>query len=153
MHVSEIRKNKVIQIGIVVRDLEKTAAAWERFLGISPSVDTVKDYSITKATYKGQPCYGLLKQAIFDLGNVQIELISPYGDEASAWRDSMEQDGEGLHHLAFFADDTEKAAKEMEALGYPLMQTGHWPDEPKDGTYAYFDARGGLKSIIELLNY
>jgi methylmalonyl-CoA/ethylmalonyl-CoA epimerase len=146
-----VYKKKVTQIGILVSDIEKATKEWEKFTGIKSEIFTIERYEVTGATYMGKPCYGLIKQALFNLSNVQIELISPYGDEPSVWKDCLDQNGEGLHHLAFVTDNVDDAIKEFEVSEMPLMQIGHWPAEPKDGTYAYMDARNSLKTIIELL--
>jgi len=149
--MSAIDKTRLGQIGILVRDIEASAAAWARFLGVEPPpITQTYGYEVTHATYQGKPCQGLLRQAKFNLENIQIELISPVGDAPSVWRDCLERDGEGLHHLAFRAADMASAVAETTALGYPLLQTGSWPLSPKDGRYAYADARGEIHTILEL---
>jgi len=39
-------------------------------------------------------------QAFFELGSVQIELIQP-DENPSVWREDLDKNGEGIHHIAF----------------------------------------------------
>jgi methylmalonyl-CoA/ethylmalonyl-CoA epimerase len=150
--MTAVNKTKVTQIGIMVKDLEKSVAAYEEFLGVKADyVGVTEKYEVTKAEYKGKPCYGRCYQALFNLDNVQIELVSPYGDEPSVWRDCLEKDGEGLHHLAFLTDNIQDTMNKMQAEGVEVMQYGTWPDEPKPGQYAYMDTRPEIKAIVEML--
>ena len=149
--MSGTKKGKITQIGILVWDIEKATAAWKKFLGVEPILAETAEYNVTGATYGKNPCYGMIKQAMFNIENTQIELISPSNDEASVWRDCLEKNGEGLHHIAFLTDNSDESVEELEKDGYPVMQFGYWPDEPKNGKYTYVDARDGLKTIVELL--
>lgn len=144
-------RKRVTQIGILVADIEAASAEWAQFTGQASEIFLTEPYEVTGATYRGQPCYGRLKQAFFNLDNVQIELISPFGDEPSVWRDCLEKNGEGLHHLAFMTDQMDEDVHVLEKKGLRVMQSGHWPAEPVDGTYVYLDGRNSLKTIVELL--
>lgn len=150
--MSVINRKKVTQIGILVWDLDKAAAAWKKYLGVEPYIGETADYQVTGATYKGEACYGRIKQAMFDLDNIQIELIAPIGDEPSIWHDYLEEHGEGIHHIAFSSDDTDAAVQELEQDGKPVIQYGTWPAEPRDGRYTYLDAQDDLKVILEILD-
>ena len=133
--MAKIRTKQIRQIGILVRDLEKSVAAFERFLELW-----------------GKPCYGRCHQALFNLENIQIELVSPYGEGDSVWKECLDRDGEGLHHLAFKTDNIKEALKDVEdRSNAKLMQYGTWPDFPKNGQYAYMDVHSEIKTIVELL--
>lgn len=150
--MSAMNKKRITQIGIMVRDIEKAAEEWARLLGVEkPKINITEGYEITHATYKGEPCKGRLAQAPFNLENIQIELVSPYGDEPSVWKDCLEKDGEGLHHIAFKTEDIEDSKTELEEMGMQFMQYGEWPVQPRNGCYTYMDGRDSVKTIIELL--
>jgi methylmalonyl-CoA/ethylmalonyl-CoA epimerase len=151
--MDKIRTTQIRQIGILVRDLEKAVAAYEKFLGRKADfVGITDEYEVTKQELWGKPCYGRCYQALFNLDNIQIELISPYGEGDSVWRECLEKDGEGLHHLAFKTSNIQGAIKEVEKRSdAKLMQYGTWPDSPKYGQYAYMDCRSEIRTIIELL--
>ena len=113
--MAKVRTKQVRQIGILVRDLEKSAAAFERFLGVKADyIGVTESYEVTKQELWGKPCYGRCYQALFNLDNIQIELVSPYGEGDSVWKECLERDGEGLHHLAFKTNDIKEAIKDME---------------------------------------
>ena len=138
----------VTQIGILVHDIDKAAAAYSAFLGIGNPRRTITDeepHSQTK--YLGKPTKARSKLAFFDVGpNLQIELIQP-DHEPSTWRHDLDQNGEGFHHIAFGIRDMKGNIKKLEAEGMPLLQTGEYTG----GRYAYVDANDSLKLVLELL--
>jgi len=140
--------NLICQIGLVCRDVEAAAAAWAKLLSVpTPKIIQSGKIEDSRAELWGNPCPARCKQAFFNCGQVQIELIQP-DDEPSVWRDIMEERGEGLHHIAF---DIKQGMKEtcamLSTLGWPVMQKGEYTG----GRYAYIDARKDLKLILELL--
>ncbi|MBE5778599.1 MAG: VOC family protein [Clostridiales bacterium] len=138
------------QVAVICHDIEATKKAYALFLGkeVPPTVDA-GEYSVTKTEYYGQanPDASCV-MAFFDLGNIQLELIQP-NEAKSTWRDFLEKNGEGLHHLAFNVPDINKAMDDMKAQGFELTQFGYYGDG--SGAYAYFDATKQLKCFVELL--
>jgi len=146
-----IEKTKVIQIGVLTANIEKTIGAWAKFLGQeAPPIHQLPPYEESHALYNGEPCYGLNRQAFFEFGNVQLEIIEPLGDAPSYWRDCLEKNGEGLHHLAFGVKDLDGCMRSMEAAGFGTgAQAGDFPG----GRYGYMDATGSMNMIIEFLEF
>jgi len=139
---------KVAQIGIIVKDIEKTAKAYADFLGLPmPSISETAGIESSRATYRGEPCEATAKLAFFKVGEgIDIELIQP-DEKPSTWREFLNERGEGVHHIAFWIKDTAGKVKKLEAAGMTLLQTGEWGT----GRYAYLDAMDSLKTIIETL--
>ena len=149
-----MKTDQVVQIGFLVKDIEKTARAWADFLGVEmPEIFMTGPQEETHAVYRGKPCPGRIRQACMDLANIQLELIEPIGEEPSYWQECLDRDGEGLHHIAFRMDDSERELKEFEQQGHPVMQQGEWKEEPHNGFYAYLDMQDSLKCVIELLGH
>lgn len=147
-------KTKVVQIGLLVRDIHKASADWASFLGCEiPEVNCTEGYKVSHAQYRGEPCHGRMDQAVFHLGELEIELISPAGAEPSFWKECLERDGEGLHHIAFRTREIERDMQSLADQGCEIVQKGSWPDTPRDGSYAYADASEKLKCIVELLDF
>ncbi len=148
-----IRTTQIRQIGILVKDLEKSVKAFEKFLGQKVDfMGVTESYEVTRQELRGKPCHGRCYQALFNLENIQIELVSPYGEGDSVWKECLEKDGEGLHHLAFKTNNIKEAMKDIEERsGAELIQYGTWPDSPEVGKYAYMDVRPEIKTIVELL--
>lgn len=93
-------------IGIVVRDLEATAAALERTLGLK--LEGVENYQNT------------LRIGFLPLGAIDIELIEPLTDEGMNAQ-FLREHGEGIHHVAFAVQDLEASLKEALHQGARLL--------------------------------
>ena len=139
---------RVRQIGILTHNIEATAEKWAAFLGIPvPAVSLSDGYDKTQAELYGKPCYGRCYQAFINFDNIQIEFIQPMDDEPSIWRECMDRDGEGLHHLAFEVKNMAENVKQCEEKGWGLQQKGEYTG----GRYAYINSIGDLKMVTEFL--
>lgn len=146
MSEGRINQNYVIQIGLLVKDIDKVAKAWADFLGIPvPEIRLNNPYSITKAVYKGNPCPARIKQTAFEFGNLEMELISPVDEQPSYWHDRLKEDGEGVNHISFLIRDRDGVAHEMAHRSMPRLQTGIF----KNGTYSFYDSVDELKVYLE----
>ena len=143
--------NLMTQVGMVVKDIEKTKKKWAEFFGV-PVPPTVGsgDYQVTQAKYMGEPApkAGCL-MAFFNAGpNMQFELIQPNG-EKSTWQDFLDTKGEGIHHIAFKVQGMDKYIEVCAKEGLKCVQRGKYGDG--SGEYAYMDGEEDFKCIIELL--
>ena len=142
--------NLVAQVGLIVKNVEETKRKWAEFLGVEvPETQPIGDYAVTKTEYQGEPApKAYCWIAFFDVGpGLQLELIQP-NEEPSTWRDYLEQNGEGIHHIAFQVKDSRLAVTKAEAAGLKLVQRGVYGDG--SGEYNYLDAPD-LKCLIEFL--
>ena len=140
--------NLCVQIGIVVKDIEKTTAEYAKFFGVDiPPIGMTGAYEDANTHRYGEPTTARCKQSFFNIGpNIDIELIEPVG-EPSVWLDDLNERGEGLHHIAFNVVDMDGLLKKTEEAGYALRQRGKWDT----GHYAYIDTKEQLKLVVELL--
>ena len=139
---------RVVQIAVVVRDLEKSAQAYAAFFGLPvPPIFTTEPGHVVHQTYRGQPSDAQCRLAFFELENTTIELIQPLGG-ASSWQEILDQNGEGIHHIAFKVTDTAGKVRTLAANGMPLFHQG---GDPATGQFSYFDAREKLGLLIETL--
>jgi len=137
----------VTQIGILVHDIEKTAQAFADFLGVEkPSWSLTDTPDKAQTEFRGRSSEARAKLAFFNLGSLQLELIEP-DHNASTWRESLDKNGEGLHHIAFVVEGLNEKVTALERKGMPLLQKGEYTG----GRYAYVDTLRDLKVIIELL--
>ncbi len=138
----------VTQIGILVKDIEKASQDYADFLGVdNPGYIITDTIEKTQAEYRGEPCNARAKLAFFNVGdNLVIELIEP-DMNPSTWREDLDKNGEGFHHIAFVVDGMKEKVMLLERNGMPLVQKGEYTG----GRYAYVDAREKLKLMIELL--
>jgi catechol 2,3-dioxygenase-like lactoylglutathione lyase family enzyme len=140
----------IVQVAFVVHDVEATAKKVGDFFGLEvPKATQTGPIEVTQAVYRGEPTHGGNRQIIFNFGQVALELIQP--DEGpSAWREALDANGEGFHHLAFRVKDAPGKVKALKDKGYTEIMTGKWGgDHP--GMYSYVDTSKDLKFIIELL--
>ena len=142
-----IGTNLVCQIGLVVKDIEKSAAAYCDVLGLpKPNIVVTDEFEKARTVYRGQPTEARAKLAFFDMGQVQIELIEPDG-KPSTWQEVLDEKGEGIHHIAFVVKDSDKVVTYLESKGGELVQQGHYTG----GMYSYVDTTPQLHLVLELL--
>ncbi|MGB4703909.1 MAG: VOC family protein [Candidatus Saccharicenans sp.] len=142
--------DKVVQVGIVVKDIEKAARAYAEILGTEVPTRFLTD-TLDKAhtEFRGKPTEARAKLAFIELKNITIELIEPVGGP-STWRELLDEHGEGVHHLAFEVKGMDEKIKLLAGHGLPLIQKGDY----EGGRYAYIDGTKRLAVILELLeNY
>lgn len=139
--------NVITQIGLVVNDIEKTSQAYANFFGVEkPNWFWTDAVEVAQTEMRGEKSEARAKLAFFDMGSLQLELIEP-DQNPSTWRESLNQNGEGFHHIAFEIKGMKDKISIMEAGGMPLLQKGEYTG----GRYAYMDTFSELKVLVELL--
>jgi hypothetical protein len=138
----------VVQIGLLVNDVEKTAGKYAEFFGIEkPEIIITDGYDLAKTEYNDKPSETRAKLAFFKVGEkLEIELIEP-DKNPSTWRDVLDENGDGFHHIAFIVNGMKEKVMQLEQNGMKLLQKGEY----KGGRYAYVDALSDLKLVLELL--
>jgi methylmalonyl-CoA/ethylmalonyl-CoA epimerase len=137
----------IVQIGVVVKDIEKASAAYADLLGVGTPkwlwTDT-EDKAHTQ--FKGKPSPARAKLAFIELKNLTLELIEP-DSNPSTWREFLDTKGEGVHHIAFEIKGIEAKTALLTKKGMSLLQKGDY----EGGRYAYIDGAARLGLILELL--
>ena len=140
----------VIQVGIVVRDLERALEAHTRLWGIRPwRIYTYGPDLLTGLTYRGEPGRFSMRLALAG-EDPQLELIEPL-EGPSIYHEWLDRHGEGLHHVAILVDSLEETIATMAAAGYGLLQAGYGFGPDGDGGFAYFDTERDLSLIVEAI--
>lgn len=146
-----LEQRNFAQIGFLVHDIEESKKQFARLFGVEePETVSSGEYEVTKTVYLGKPAPDAeCKMAFFHLTEgVQLELIEP-GTAPSAWRDYLDQHGEGMHHIAFHVNGMEKCIEKCKEKGMTLLQSGEYNDA--SGRYAYLDGLNKYKCVMELL--
>lgn len=141
----------VTQVAIVTDDIEAASAHWAALLGVETPVARWTDGRDKAHTlYRGEPSEGRARLAFFELGSqVRLELIQP-DEHPSTWREFLDANGPGLHHIAFNLKGMDTVLARLDAADIHLVQKGDYTG----GRYAYVDGSGPLGCILELLeNY
>ncbi len=126
---------KVDQIGVVVRDLERTAKFLEEKFGIGPFAVIDYDHPTAK-----------IKIGLAFLENLQLELIEVVEGE-SIHSKFLERSGEGIHHIGFFVKDVEEAKRWAEENGMKVAEEG----DVAGVRYAYLDTEDQAGLTIEFI--
>jgi len=139
---------RVVQVGIIVKDIVKTRAAWAKLLGVEePPIIETEGWESSHMAFKGKPSDGRAKLAFFRLENMAIELIEPI-DGPSTWQDFLKKHGDGVHHIAFNIENLDETLKKCKEMGISVEQRGDY----KGGCYIYADSKHKLGATIELLH-
>ena len=137
----------VTQIGIIVKDIEKAVELYSHLLSVEPPpIDITSGFEKANTHYNGLPTHAKAKLAFFNLGQVQLELIEPIGED-STWKAHLDNSGETVHHIAFEVPNTDQAIAYLGDQGLPVEQQGDYTG----GRYTYIDSRDQLGVALELL--
>ena len=145
----------IFQIGIIVRDVEKAAAKFRELMDIcqEPVMNRVGRALSDQecgTVYRGDAqSMASCITCTFQMDNVEVEFIQPYGEYPSEWKAFLDTRGEGLHHLGIKIQDVEKTRERFARLGYEEVQSGSWGE----GEYHYFDTAGALGFLTEALKF
>lgn len=137
----------VCQVALVVDDIARTAANYATVFGVPvPNIIETGPAAKTTIRFRGETTPGRAKLTFFNLGALQLELIEPI-DGPSTWREVLEKNGAGLHHIAFRVGNSRETSEKLAGLGATVVQTGEFGT----GNYAYVDATRPLGAVLELL--
>jgi methylmalonyl-CoA/ethylmalonyl-CoA epimerase len=147
MSKREFGSNIICQVGLIVRDVERSAEAYSQVFGMpKPTVIITDEADVAKTTYKGEPTNTRAKLAFFNMGQVSLELIEPIGGP-STWQEFLDDKGEGVHHIAFRVKGTDEVVTFLGEQGIGVVQQGYYTG----GMYTYVDSAPALGVILELL--
>jgi len=143
-----LKTDIVTQVGILVHDIEEAIQNYADILGMEkPGWILTGDLAEAQTEFRGKPSEARAKLAFFKVGEtLTLELIEP-DHNPSTWREDLDKNGEGIHHLAFNIKGMNETIARLEANGIPLIQRGEYTG----GRYAYLDANKTFKTVIELL--
>lgn len=136
---------KVLQVGLVVRNLEQSIKNYEQ-CGIGPwTVRELGPSNMKDLTVHGERVDFSMRVGQSRIGEVNWELIEPL-DDKSAYAEFLRDRGEGVHHIAFETTEGFTETKEFfKGKGVGLLQDGKANIE-----FAYIDSEGLLSTIAEI---
>lgn len=140
--------HKMVQIGIVVKDLEKTVQMMKSVFGWE--VFSYADTPTGTKLYYGKEEDFSVRMAFIRFEHIEIELLQPTRGR-NVWQDYLDRFGEGIHHILFDVNNFEKAKTCLESQGIMMVQTGPSARYP-GAKWAYFDATEQLGYYVECFN-
>ena len=141
-----MKEKKIIQVGIVVKDLEKMVKQYNDFFGAGPW--DIYEYGpprMTEGTYMGKPADWSAVIGFCQTGDVQLELIQPLKGP-NIYFDHLENKGEGLHHIKERFDNCQEVVEEYRKKGVSMIQSGKF----SGGEFYYFDTVPFLGILYEI---
>jgi len=139
--------HEITHIGLIVRDIEKSAAEYGARFGIKvPGIGETDPREKSGALYRGKPTEARARLCHIPMGHIQTELIQPLGGP-SVWKDFLDAQGEGVHHVAIVVKDSRAESAAAELAGFPVMQEGDFGT----GRYVYLDTYKSLGLCVELI--
>ena len=142
-----------LQVCILVKDLEDAMKRYSDLLGIEKySVYVVDTRELPGVTYRGQPADYRVTVAIANVDTWQIELMMPERGE-SIYKEVLDRQGEGIHHLGFIVNQNYDAAvSDLAARGFQHTQGGPIVGTDRTGRFDYFDSKDHPGIILEVLD-
>ena len=143
-----IQLKRLVQIGIVVADLDRTTKLLTSLFGFGPfRFVEWPDRPESKYYYRGVEERIRIKQAFVQLGEVEVELIQPI-EGHNGYQDFLDETGGGIHHLLFEVPDIDPVIQELAKSGVTVLQAG---TGIRPGTrWALLDTQKLLGFLVEL---
>jgi hypothetical protein len=142
----------LVQIGVVVRDLDRATAALSEIFGIGPfrTIDwPPADRADIERYYYSELGDFSARMAFTELGPVELELIQPLEGE-SIWADFLRDHGEGIHHIRFNVPDIEPVIHYLAGHGIQAAQMG---SGIRPGTtWVNFDTQARVGFVMEAMS-
>ena len=135
-----------LQNGYLIRDLDAAVEHWTQVLGIGPFF-VIESVQMVEPQYRGKPLELDMSIALANSGDLQIELIRQNCDTPSIYREWLERDQLGLHHLGYFVDDIEAAMAQVPG-GARYVQHGRTAG---GGAFAYIETEAHPGTYAELI--
>ncbi len=147
---------KITQIGIIVRDRDKSAKLYSDLFGINTSRGT---FYVNHVEMHGQPVVpaeSVADNSMANLGGLQFELIQPKSGP-STWQEFLDLHGPGAHHFSFSSVESgDSIMQALKGAGYGVEMQALMGDPPKTGpsggySFAYIATQRdkGIGTILE----
>lgn len=149
--------HRIHHVGLIVTDIERSMAFYNKLLGQEPDILTTVDNSKGMSEQIGEPGMNegdvVATMAFYDVDNTSIELIEVAKPDKDI--EQLHVARPGSKHLCFQVDDVEETYAAMKAEGYTFKvdHPAHYDEgQPKlNGIgFAYFyDPDGNVLEILE----
>ena len=148
--MNEIKLQKFDQIGIVVKDIEKSRQLFSALLDFQKELKIFEQD--TKVIYKGKEVLFKLKKIQQNWGGKQIEIVQVmHSNGDHLYSEFLKEGREGLHHLGIYTKDAESYIKHFkEKYDINVIQHGQLG---KRVSFHYLDTKDALGFFLELISF
>jgi catechol 2,3-dioxygenase-like lactoylglutathione lyase family enzyme len=143
MELKSSFSRKFIQLGVVVRDINKTTDRL-KLLGLGPFKNTTLDMPPMTGYFRGKPSTSKEKLLSTMMGEVELELFEPV-EGKSPWQEFLDNKGEGIHHIGFAPNNLDKDIASFTERGVKVLHSAKW-----DGGGGAYLELGVADIILEL---
>ena len=113
-----------VQVGIVVRDLERSTELLSTIFGLGPfHFIEWPNRPDSKYWLRGAEQKVKIRQAFIQAGSLELELIQPLEGQ-SAYQEFLETRGGGIHHVLFETENMDEAIEKYARQGVKVLQSG-----------------------------
>lgn len=141
-----INGKTICQVALVVKDIETVSKKYAKLFGVEvPDIFTVPPQEESHTKYRGVPTNTRAKLAVFDLGQIVLELTQP-DEDPSSWKEQLDEKGDGVHHIAFMTEDRTPIVEYFEENAMPIRHYGEY----SGGNYTVFDSAKDLGVLIQV---
>lgn len=150
--MEKISSNRIIKVGIVTGNADKTYEAFTTLFKTLPPYDSDKapegDFDHLKyKRYQDQPADNTpLKVRCVYLEPIYFEIVEPLGEAKSPWHDHLKQFGTSVCFIALYINGFQQHIDLMGKQGFPLV----FEEEKGFERYAYFDTMKTLGFMLEM---
>ena len=139
---------KILQIGMVVKNAQETAKIYNDKYGIGPWHFCRFDENTTSGLeVNGKPCPYKIILGICTQLNVSLELIEPLDDKSIYW-EFLQKHGPGVQHIAINTyDGCDESVKKLVELGNKVTTQGH---DETGRKFVYVDCIDELGLVLEM---
>jgi methylmalonyl-CoA/ethylmalonyl-CoA epimerase len=141
-----------VQIGVVVKDLDRTVKYLTEVFGLGPFRFTnypPEGREAMSLTYRGEPGQFSHRLAFARLGPIELELAQPLEGE-SGLTEFLRKHGEGLQHIRFNTPQLQPVLDRLSEKGVEPLMSG---DGLRPGTHwVHLDTADQVGFVIELMN-
>ena len=144
--------SNLVQIGIVVRDLDRTTKTLSEVFGLGPfrTIAIPPDDGMQRSyTYRRQTGHFTYRLALATVGEIELEIIQPLEGD-SIYSDFLREHGEGIHHIRFNVADVHPVIEYLARHGIENIQSGSGLRAGTTWVNFGTDAQCGF--IIEIMN-
>jgi methylmalonyl-CoA/ethylmalonyl-CoA epimerase len=141
----------LIQIGVVVRDLDRTVKYLTEIFGMGPFRYTnyPPDWEDMDTNYRGEPGDFSHRIAFTELGPVELEIIQPLTGE-SGLTEFLAEHGEGIQHIRFNVAEVQPVLDYLSGHDIEPLTSG---SGLRPGTtWVHLDTVDKVGFVIEIMN-
>jgi hypothetical protein len=141
-------EGSLVELCHVVEDFDAALEHWTRDLGAGPFF-TFDVPVLPGQLYYDEPTEVALRVGFGFSGGQLIELLAQTNDGASPFRDFLERNGPGLHHV-MPRTDFEAGVKRLTDAGFPIAFSGQMPSGERFRLFDTCKAHGYYIELMEM---